>query len=1062
MLTDSQARNIIINCIDKNVFTNASAGAGKTTSLTKRIVSLIESGVDISKICTITYTKAAANEFYERLQKLLSDSDNENCKRALKDIDLCFMGTIDSFTNKIVNEHPIEMGIPAGTQVVDEEELDVYLSNLYVDIMNKEYDIKYPELVALRKKYISVVNKPKESFTIGLKTILDKRYAKLKYTSVSNIDESDVNEIKWYASIFLDIIDRNELFTGSTSLNNFKSALNFSNKVKKYFESSLYEASKLLSYISGIGLNYNKCVELNLDAALNSHLTIPEGKEKNYKYDRLNEILERLNKYRFSVCVEFLNIAFEIALREINKKGLLTYAGFLVTLRDTLKYDITNGHKIIDHIANKYKYFLLDESQDTSPLQTQIFFYINARNYTSDWKKCNPRPGSIFIVGDSKQSIYRFTGADVGAYLRTESLFKSIDNVEDIKNYDNIKVTLTKNFRSTRKLREWFNKDFENLLGDEINPVHEDIDLTDPQKENEKDATLNGAYRFLSDKKKDLNAKKVVEIVKAIVNNDKYTILPQIDKVVRKIDYKDIMIITRSKAFNCLMEELEKEKIPFYAEGRTLFENDEALNTIKILFKAIVCPSNLQYVYEALLSKYCNLNDNDIVDIVNNKNLNILKYEELPEINTKANLELFRLNKLYEDTKGLSYSSKFEYILNKIRIYDYVKIGNMDLSYYALEILRNSEKDGNLTTDEKAIEFIDEINSMNDNYERSLKLNNQRNALRLANVHKVKGLQAPVVILSLQGNNKYSPNYRLEFGDKEIFEPYDFCNIKIDSDTKEQEKEELIAEGKRLEYVAATRAESVLFIGYDLTKSGYSSSLWNDLLALDEIEEFKIEDNIIKEDIDIKEKDIDELYECKSCINESSKKKSYSIISPSKLEIKKASKESLDNEPYVQRNSDKYDAAKVGTIVHRMMELIANSINKLDINNIIQIINSEYGLDDKLKTLLNETYKVIVSGGFKQNGIYNDDILNDILNAKTVMCEVPFAYKENDKLYNGYMDLVYEDSNSNWHIIDYKTTYEMDVDVLGNKYKEQLESYRKALFNIMNIEAEAHIYHIEV
>ena len=132
---DAQSRNRIISEMDKNFFVEAGAGSGKTTMLVNRMVAMVEAGIDINKICAITFTKAAAGEFYARFQRLLIERSNPDiqwkdhgfagqlpkpteesrarCLNALQNIDLCFMGTIDSFCYMILSEHPSEAKIPS-------------------------------------------------------------------------------------------------------------------------------------------------------------------------------------------------------------------------------------------------------------------------------------------------------------------------------------------------------------------------------------------------------------------------------------------------------------------------------------------------------------------------------------------------------------------------------------------------------------------------------------------------------------------------------------------------------------------------------------------------------------------------------------------------------------------------------------------------------------------------------------------------------------------------------------------------------------------------------------
>ena len=125
---DTLSRNRIISVIGTNLFVEAGAGSGKTTMLVRRMVAMVEAGIEISRMCAITFTKAAAGEFYNRFQKMLIERSNpslewkdssepgqlpepteetrERCRTALQNIDLCFMGTIDAFCGMVLSEHP--------------------------------------------------------------------------------------------------------------------------------------------------------------------------------------------------------------------------------------------------------------------------------------------------------------------------------------------------------------------------------------------------------------------------------------------------------------------------------------------------------------------------------------------------------------------------------------------------------------------------------------------------------------------------------------------------------------------------------------------------------------------------------------------------------------------------------------------------------------------------------------------------------------------------------------------------------------------------------------------
>ena len=172
---DIASREKIIHDIDNNYFVEAGAGSGKTTVLVKRMVAMVEKGIDISKICAITFTKAAANEFYIRLQDALSsrakakteenfkynpfELDNPNditrqrCKAALQDIDLAFMGTIDAFCMMILKEHPGALNIPYQTSIIDDEELDEILTHEFKNIELGLYGEEIKKKALLFSKY---------------------------------------------------------------------------------------------------------------------------------------------------------------------------------------------------------------------------------------------------------------------------------------------------------------------------------------------------------------------------------------------------------------------------------------------------------------------------------------------------------------------------------------------------------------------------------------------------------------------------------------------------------------------------------------------------------------------------------------------------------------------------------------------------------------------------------------------------------------------------------------------------------------------------------------------
>ena len=178
---DQKERDIIVNELDKNIFVEAGAGSGKTRSLVERMVMMVRKGRDVSQICAITFTKAAATEFYNRFETMLSevinskdidDDEKERCKNALLNIDLCFMGTIDSFCNMILSENPIEAGIPLNSSIVEEEEYKFLLADEYNNIIKNISDQKQEEIL---DDFLRFQSNAKNAFTECVNKLLKKR-----------------------------------------------------------------------------------------------------------------------------------------------------------------------------------------------------------------------------------------------------------------------------------------------------------------------------------------------------------------------------------------------------------------------------------------------------------------------------------------------------------------------------------------------------------------------------------------------------------------------------------------------------------------------------------------------------------------------------------------------------------------------------------------------------------------------------------------------------------------------------------------------------------------------
>ena len=426
----------------------------------------------------------------------------------------------------------------------------------------------------------------------------------------------------------------------------------------------------------------------------------------------------------------------------------------------------------------------------------------------------------------------------------------------------------------------------------------------------------------------------------------------------------------------------------------------------------------------------------------------------------------------------------FSRLQAELRIFEKAGTGFLECYFYALELLREAESTNEISSLKEAAALLCSIAENKTAEERCISLTENENRVHIANLHKVKGLEAPVVILALPAKNDNSPDYRVadtpsgrknwifsfsKFTDngykKNLFSTESF------PDELELEKECLEAERIRLLYVAATRARSALIVGQAIKSDGSPAkdNPWaalidedaQDILPLCGLPKEPPEESVTSKELYITQADT-------VFADRSSQEKTYEIKRPSMLAVKAKTSSEDELEDADAESADKSrrreDAALTGTVVHRLMELIVTSKDKMSRDNLVNEIVSDFGLtDEKYPAILSGVYDRIHSGGYEQSNGIIKDILPELLSADEVYCEVPFCSEEpgegTAEIWNGVMDVVYR-KGEKWHIVDYKTNG--DADDLDEKYKAQLNAYISAFGNMTGCAADALIYHIDV
>lgn len=1075
---DERARESIINDIDKNLFVEAGAGSGKTTMLVNRMVAMIEKGIPVDKICAITFTKNAALEFYERFQTLLikrssladckgkrfaGDLDKPNeltakrCLAALADIDLCFMGTIDSFCNMILSEHPTEAGIPSNTSLVNEkEELQLY-RNFYLALLGGKYGDELREQAIY---FNQLFRNSEEAFVILFKELMARRNVAFNYTKTALEDvDQKFKEARAGMLRIMAAFERDLSYL--TNKKGDAQVIYRANAVtiKRRWSGNLNKVENALGKLAELSYGLEPgALGLDKEAYVrkNGETTVFNINDE----DSSSALIRQIREYKYNGVLTFAFSCIEVLEAELKRQGKFTFFDYLYYLRNALVVDSQRGGRLIDHIYGRHSYFLIDEFQDTNPLQAEIFFHLAAENVAEEaYVNCIPRPGSLFIVGDPKQSIYRFRSADVSSYLRIRELFENKANCAVVQ--------LVNNFRSRNVLKGYFNTVFSEMMPETTadQSAYRDIENLSSAEAVE----LEGLYSYSSyaDDPSKEDSRQVAEMIKMLVANPAYQIQG------RPITFADFMVITAGKEpIGRLTAVFDEEKIPVRVEGKVLFEECPSLRVLAELYHCLFDGDDVIALVAVLRGPLFGIAEAELAayrSAWGRISLNSCSGNGTDRVG-EALAKIAKLAGLINDYAPAAF---VEVVIREFALFSYVSAERLEILYYVVELLRDGERSGAIVTHREALAYIDDLLNGEEKPERCLSLTKRADAVHIANLHKVKGLEAPIVILTKAGNKSPLPDLRVEYEDgvargyllalkQEITKTYkeELIATRAFKDKELAEKQSLDCERDRLVYVAATRARNVLIINNAYGKGGRRiSNRWAKI--------FKCLQGDVFEQLDrsgyrfrVAEPGLVnawELSEEKEIGFENLP--TYSLMTPSKLKSGGVFERS-------DGGGAETFATLIGTMAHRMMEMIILSKDALAKEVLIENIMAEYLSADflgerKVLTLkLELLFDRLHAGGFAQDSGVEADILPFLLSCEEVLCEIPFSYCEGGALWNGIIDLIYR-KDGELHILDWKTNY--DGEGLDAKYGEQLGAYIGAAERLLNERVvDAHTYHLDL
>jgi ATP-dependent helicase/nuclease subunit A len=450
---DDAARRRIAEDLGSTLFVEAGAGAGKTRSLVDRVVNVVESGVPITSIAAITFTEKAAAELRHRIRTELLRRDVDWARAAVSDLDAAPIGTLHAFARRILGDFPIDASLPPGFGVLDELASDI------------RFDDEWNELI---DRLLADADPEGGSLDGGSELV-----------ELSNFENFGIEKgLKRVADDFRHNWDLVELLVDRTAPPNLDLEVDdVVAAARAIAATTTPDDDRQAEIVAGIGSDATRLADAtDLTTRLESMQSISatigkarhgnKTKWKSLGVEALEELraretdLAELIEHRFeSVRAHRKTLVGAIAGRFVLESaaervaaGHLDFHDLLVRARSLLATNATVRRLLHD----RYERVLLDEFQDTDPIQLEIAVRLTAAPddpaQDAEWRDLVPLPGRLFIVGDPKQSIYRFRRADIEQYLRAADQIGADTE------------RLTANFRSTTAVIDFTNDLFERLI----------------------------------------------------------------------------------------------------------------------------------------------------------------------------------------------------------------------------------------------------------------------------------------------------------------------------------------------------------------------------------------------------------------------------------------------------------------------------------------------------------------------------------------------------------------------------------------------------------------------
>jgi len=1045
-LTDDPARAEIRSSLGETLLVEAAAGTGKTTSLVERMVSLVAEGNPVDRIAAVTFTIKAAAQLDQRFQSALElaarqDPDGDRRARfdkALESLDACFIGTIHAFCARLLRERPVEARLEPGFTEMDEA-------------------VDKSERIAAWARF-------GERLFIGENATLERlislgiRWEDLRPTfddlcenedveavAQAEVPPPDLDAARARVETYLDaLMPELPETVPQAGWDDLQSAARQADRLRRILGRSAAETADILRPLEGIDeVVQNRWPSGRAVALLRKH--------EEFCDEIVAPALRSWREFLHPIALSLLRPAVESYREWRRSTGRASFQDLLTLARDLLR----DHPAVREDLQRRFPRLLVDEFQDTDPIQAEVVLYLTGQDTSErDCWKLSPVPGSLFVVGDPKQSIYRFRRADIETYNRFR---------ETIRRAGGRILQLSTNFRSAGQICDWVNQAFKRLLPDatEVEAHPEQAPHVPLQSFHAAGGPEAGAFRLeprgaRSNRNPDLVAADSSRIAEVIAGALAGRGLPGGSN--RQYSPGDFLILLRRRNnMRSYAEALEQRGVPFEIAGGDAFKGEEDLAVFVTAIRAIADPDDPVSLVATLRGPLFGVDDRALY--LFRKSGGRFAFDSTVPRDTDPRIErAFALLKegqrLSETLPAAAAVTRFAERLGWIASRAAGEIGDTRAGNLlkTLAVIRDRSREGGSFAD--IVRALDDL-ALAGEAEEMTSTPGRSDVARLMTVHAAKGLEARVVFLVDPTDfDPLGPRFSIERGEGSARGHFAVWRrtgehgrafIALPRNWTEHEAREKsfdAAERTRLLYVAATRARETAIVStrYDEKKKIWRGP-WGALgpFLARELSTWQAESvaepEILGAAALARERDLASAGRAER--RSISERPGYRAITVTTLahEMSEAT-----SRPFASFTGK---GMSWGSALHRILEAAMRDPS-LDVRAYAANVLAE---EDRPPGDLDEAVATV-------EGVRRSALWKRALASKQCLVEVPFALSvpssdlgladgPAETLLSGAIDLVFEEKDG-WVLVDYKSdTVAGNLEALVGFYSPQIEHYRR-------------------